>query len=182
MLKTLARYVRRLLGFADTGALLAEVDVGRGSRLSISNLDGMFPRLVHIGRNCIFAPTSMVLTHDASYYLFAEEYRVAPVWIGDNVFVGYGAIIMPGTRIGSNVVIGAGSVVTRDVPDNSVAAGVPARVVCSLDKYLEARKRHVMCKPPYAGKSPREMTSEDVDGFRRVVYGSHGLTDPPAPP
>lgn len=52
----------------------------------------------------------------------------APVIIGDNVWIGGGAIILPGVVIGNNVVIGAGSVVTADIPDNSVAVGNPCRV------------------------------------------------------
>ncbi|HOW70495.1 MAG TPA: DapH/DapD/GlmU-related protein [Phycisphaerae bacterium] len=170
MLKSVVRGVRRLLGQTDSSVILAQMDIGAGSRLSVSNLDGMFPQLIHIGRNCIFAPTAMVLAHDASYYLFTGEYRVAPVWIGDHVFVGYGAILMPGVRVGNNVVIGAGSVVTRNVDSDSVVAGVPARVVCPLNEYLEGRRKYVMCEPPYAGKRPRDMNPEDVEQFRRMVY------------
>lgn len=53
------------------------------------------------------------------------------VFIGDNCFIGFGAMIMPNVTIGRNCIIGAGSVVTRDIPDNSIAAGAPARVIRS---------------------------------------------------
>ncbi|MBP7937661.1 MAG: acyltransferase [Phycisphaerae bacterium] len=188
MLRSVVRGIRRLVGRTDSSTILARMDIGPGSRLSASNLDGMFPQLIHVGRNCIFAPTAMVLAHDASYYLFTGEYRVAPVWIGDNVFIGYGAILMPGIRIGHNVVIGAGSVVTRDVESDSVAAGVPARVICPLKEYLEGQKKYIMCKPPYAGRVPRDMTPEDVEQFRRMVYdrfrtaGGHPTGEAAQPP
>ena len=55
--------------------------------------------------------------------------RTAPVTIGNNVWIGGGAILLPGVTIGDNVVIGAGSVVTHDIPANSVAVGSPCRVI-----------------------------------------------------
>ena len=55
--------------------------------------------------------------------------RTAPVVVGDNVWIGGGAIQLPGVTIGSNTVIGAGSVVTRDIPANVVAVGSPCRVL-----------------------------------------------------
>lgn len=57
---------------------------------------------------------------------------VAPITIGDNVWLGGGAIVLPGVTIGDNSVIGAGAVVTRSIPANVVAVGNPARVVRSL--------------------------------------------------
>ena len=58
-----------------------------------------------------------------------------PITIGDNVHIGWNAIIMPNVHIGNNVVIGAGAVVTKDIPDNSVAVGVPAHVIQTTDEY-----------------------------------------------
>lgn len=57
----------------------------------------------------------------------------APIRIGDNVWIGGGAIVLPGVTVGENTVIGAGAVVTRDLPANAVAVGNPARVVRRLD-------------------------------------------------
>jgi acetyltransferase-like isoleucine patch superfamily enzyme len=55
--------------------------------------------------------------------------RIAPVWIGEGAWIGHGSVIMPGVRIGRNAVIGANSVVRCDIPDYSVAAGTPARII-----------------------------------------------------
>ena len=60
--------------------------------------------------------------------------------VGNDVYIGNNVIILPGVTIGNNVVIGAGAVVTHDIPDNSVAVGVPARVIKSADAYFEKIK------------------------------------------
>mgnify|MGYP002672982789 FL=1 len=55
------------------------------------------------------------------------------IWIGENVWIGAGAIVLPGCRIGNNCVIAAGSVVCRDIPDNVMVAGVPAKIKKSIE-------------------------------------------------
>ena len=69
------------------------------------------------------------------YPELAEMDRFGKVRIGDNCHIGMNALIMPGVTIGNNCIIGAGAVVTHDVPDNSVAVGVPARVIETVDEY-----------------------------------------------
>ena len=61
----------------------------------------------------------------------------SPVRIGNDVWIGGNVTILPGVSIGNNVVIAAGAVVNRDIPDNSLAAGVPARVIRALDNDLD---------------------------------------------
>lgn len=58
----------------------------------------------------------------------------------DNVFIGSGTRILYNTRIGHNVIIGANSLVNKDIPDNSVYAGIPARRICSFDEYVEKQR------------------------------------------
>ena len=60
--------------------------------------------------------------------------RALPITIGDNCWFGANVTVMPGVKIGSGCVIGAGSVVTKDIPDNSLAIGVPARVIKEIDQ------------------------------------------------
>ena len=155
--------------------IMKQMDIGKGTQVGLGSIDGMFPLLAHIGKNCIFAPSVMILTHDASYFLHTGEYRVAPVHIGDNVFIGYGVIIMPGVNIGNNVVIGAGSVVTRDIPSDTVIAGVPAKVICAISEYLDKRKKGQMFKASYEGKIPSQISSEDVAEFVKNVYQNIGV-------
>ena len=90
---------------------------------------------IKIGNNVMFAPNVQVYT--ATHPVNAEE-RITgkemgyAIEIGDNVWIGGGAIICPGVKIGKNTTIGAGSVVTKDIPENVVAAGNPCRVIREL--------------------------------------------------
>lgn len=101
---------------------------------------------IHIGNQVMIASNVQIYT--ASHPVLPKE-RLVPDWkergttffrtyarsvvIRDNAWIGGGCIILPGVTVGENSVVGAGSVVTRDVPDNCVAAGNPCRVIRSLD-------------------------------------------------
>jgi maltose O-acetyltransferase len=86
---------------------------------------------VRIGDFCFFGPSVQIYaaTHPLESQLRRSQEFGKPVTIGNDVWVGGGAIICPGVSIGSKTVIGAGSVVTRDIPDGVVAAGNPCRVI-----------------------------------------------------
>jgi maltose O-acetyltransferase len=90
---------------------------------------------VYIGSNVLIAPKVQIYT--AYHPLDVETRRsglemAAPITIGDDVWIGGGAIICPGVCIGNNTIIGAGSVVTKSIPANVVAAGNPCRVIRNL--------------------------------------------------
>ncbi len=93
------------------------------------------PAPVRIGSNVLFGPAVQIYT--ATHPLSHVERRTGlelarPIEIGSDTWIGGGAILCPGVRIGSRSVIGAGSVVTRDVPDGVLAAGSPCRVIRDL--------------------------------------------------
>jgi len=90
---------------------------------------------VQIGDFCFFGPSVQIYTalHPLDHAQRRTLESGQPVTIGDDVWIGGGAIICPGVRIGSRTVIGAGSVVTRDVPEGVFAAGNPCRVIRTLD-------------------------------------------------
>lgn len=106
---------------------------------------GTEPYLIKCGCNCVFAARVNFITHDGGVnVLNALGYfdgkwmdNMAPIVVGDNVYIGMGAYIMPGVTIGNNVIIGANAVVTRNIPDNSVAVGMPARVIKNINEYYE---------------------------------------------
>ncbi len=86
---------------------------------------------VRIGGFTLFGPAVQILTplHPFNAELRRREEFGKPIEIGSDVWVGGGALILPGVRIGSRAVIGAGSVVTRDIPERAFAAGNPCRVI-----------------------------------------------------
>ena len=92
---------------------------------------------ITIGKNALFGPNCQLLTPlhplDAQERISGIEYG-APITIGDNFWAGGGVTILPGVTLGDNVVVGAGSVVTKSYGDNVVLAGNPARIIKELDK------------------------------------------------
>lgn len=102
---------------------------------------GSEPYLISIGDNAIIAMGVTFITHDGSAGLFRKEYPglncYKEINVGNNVFIGINSIILPGVTIGNNVIIGAGSIVNKDIPDNVVVAGVPAKIIKSIDEYKE---------------------------------------------
>jgi maltose O-acetyltransferase len=89
-----------------------------------------------IGKNCFIAPGVHIYTAthpiDPLERISGTEYG-KPVTIGDNVWIGGRAVINPGVKIGNNVVVASGAVITKDVPDNVVVGGNPARIIKHID-------------------------------------------------
>lgn len=117
------------------------VRIGENCRI-VGRIDfGSEPYLVRIGDEVIISSDVVILTHDGAVGLFRQQYPgmnvYAPVTVGNRVFLGNRTMLMPGVTIGDDVVIGAGSLVTRSIPSGSVAAGVPAKVLRTLDSYKE---------------------------------------------
>ena len=116
---------------------LRGVKVGKGSKISRSVIiDDSYPNLVEIGEKVWITAGAQILCHqrDLSYYEINKPVMNCPlivnkVIIKDGAHIGIGAIILPGVTIGKGAVVGAGAVVSSNIPDWSVAAGVPARVM-----------------------------------------------------
>ncbi|MBL0225856.1 MAG: hypothetical protein IPQ16_09865 [Geobacteraceae bacterium] len=89
---------------------------------------------IEIGNNTLIASHSVITsqTHSFGSALYRETVDYKPVVIGDNVWIGAGAIILPGVTVGNNSVIGSGSLVNRDVPENVVVIGSPAKIFRSI--------------------------------------------------
>jgi maltose O-acetyltransferase len=98
---------------------------------------------IKIGNFTLFGPGVQILTpvHPLEAGLRRKQEYGKPIEIGSDVWVGGGALILPGVRIGSKTVIGAGSVVTRDVPERVFAAGNPCRVIREITENDQAEVR-----------------------------------------
>ena len=105
--------------------------------------------LIEIGDNVTFGPGVYLLAHDASTKKELGYTKIGKVSIGDRAFVGANTIVMPGVHVGKNSIIGAGSVVTHDVPDNVVFAGNPARFICSTEDYYSKHREKLNVSPVY---------------------------------
>ena len=102
---------------------------------------GSEPWIITLGENVFITDGVKFITHDGGTLIFRNQVPdleiTKPIVVGDNVYIGNNVILLPGVTIGNNVVIGAGAVVTKDIPDNSLAVGVPARVIKTIDAYFE---------------------------------------------
>ena len=98
----------------------------------------------------MFSGNVSLYTHDGgvkvlnslNYFDGKRMDKVGKIVIGNNCFIGAHSKIMPGVTIGDNVIVGAGAIVTKDVPSNSIVAGIPARVICTIDDYYEKNKKN----------------------------------------
>ncbi len=109
------------------------------------------PVLLEIGDYCKITQGVTIITHDYSRSVLRRVYGQiigdgAPVIIGNNVFIGINSIILMGTRLGDNTIVGAGSVVKGTFPDNVVIAGTPAKVICTLQEFKEKRERQMFAE------------------------------------
>lgn len=103
----------------------------------------LYPELIKLHNNIMISAGVRLITHDASFVVlnrldigrFAE--RVGCIEIMDNVYIGYNATIMPNVRIGKNVIVGAGALVSKDLESSGVYVGVPAKKICSFEDYVE---------------------------------------------
>ena len=142
------------------------VKVGEGSRIYTRSFSGE-PWLVSIGDRVTVAPGVDFITHDASSWLLQDEkgrrYRYARITVGNDVFIGANAVILPGVRIGNRVIVAAGSVVNRSIPDNCVVGGVPARFLRTFDDFARRGLAVFRSEVDKRGKTFREQVDSIVD-------------------
>jgi acetyltransferase-like isoleucine patch superfamily enzyme len=122
-------------------ARLLGIEVGTDCRI-YSLIWGSEPFLIDIGNRVTITDGVKILTHDGATWLIRNSdgkryQKYSPVKIGDDVFIGINSIIMPGVVIGNKVIIAAGSVVTKDVPNYSIYGGNPAQKICTYAEYEE---------------------------------------------
>lgn len=126
--------------------ILGGVKLGERVKLVTCPNFGSEPYLISIGNDTTVSFNVVFVTHDASTRVIRnlpdgnpETVIYGKIEIGRNCFIGCRTTILPNVKIGDNSIIGACSLVNRDIPANSIAAGNPCKVICSLDEY---RKKH----------------------------------------
>lgn len=92
--------------------------------------------LISIGDNCTLGPNVRLIAHDASTKKILGYTKIGKIDIKENCFLGDSAIVLPNVTIGPNSIVGAGSVVTKNIPPETIAAGNPARPISTLSEYI----------------------------------------------
>lgn len=101
------------------------MDIGKNCSVARSaTMERAYPQSIHIGDNSRVSIEAMVLGHD-----FFRGKEQSDTYIGHNTVIGGRAIVLPGLKIGNHVFVGAGTVVTKDIPDNCLVAGNPAKII-----------------------------------------------------
>lgn len=131
----------------DSVTIAREAGVKIGERCKVFSdvnvLFGSEPYLVEIGNHVEIASGCRFVTHDGSVWVLREFEglekidKFGRIIVGNNVFIGLNTTILPGVTIGDNVVIGACSLVNKNIPSGEVWAGVPAKRICSLEEYKD---------------------------------------------
>lgn len=126
--------------------------IGEGVNLPMSTwIDTPHCFLISIGDNCGFGDNCAILAHDAMPNEYLDATKIGKVIIHESCHFGMRTIILPGVEIGPRSVVGSGSVVIKDIPPNTVASGNPAKVICTLDEFLDKHRDQMKTAPlfPY---------------------------------
>lgn len=184
----LLRLISDIKTFIQYGDLPTSFFIKRGmkvgknfNRQSGTRLDPSNCWLIEIGDDVIMGNKSQIIAHDFSTMHYTGYARFGRVVIGDRVFIGANATILMNVHIGDDVIIGAGSLVNKDIPSNSVVAGVPARVICKTSDYVNKQSNLIARSPRfskedtnYAGRMSEEKKKEILDAIdscpERVFY------------
>ncbi|KQP97660.1 hypothetical protein ASG06_17995 [Rathayibacter sp. Leaf185] len=120
------------------------VKVGEGCRIVSCQVRSEYD-LLTIGDRVTVSSEVLFITHDGAGWLANDEkgrrYRLAPITIGDDSFIGARSTILPGVRIGSGCIVAAGSIVTKSVPSGAIVGGNPARVIGETATFRERALR-----------------------------------------
>jgi maltose O-acetyltransferase len=178
--RTVKRLIRgqvaRLRGQLSVERLVAD-GLELGKRTFIARdvyLDPGHPWLISIGDESGLSPGVIVLVHDASMRRHMGFTRIARVVIGNRVFVGAGAIILPGSRIGDDSIVGAGAVVRGDVPPGSLVVGNPAKIVADVESVADWHRHAAMHSPswpPHGWMSGHGITEARKRAQREALAG-----------
>lgn len=127
------------------------------------------PFLVTLGDNVYISLDAKFICHDGSVLPFRKDIPDLDITkrinIGNNVFIGLGALILPGVTIGNDCIVGAYAVVTKDVPDGTIVAGNPARVIKKTDDYLKKAKEDSLHIGHLVGKE-KEKVYKEIFGIK----------------
>jgi len=153
--------------------------IGRNVWLPSSTwIDTSYCFLISIGDHCGFGEECHILAHDAQMDEFLDAARIGRVTIHESCHIGARCVILPGVDIGPRTIVGAGSVISKSLPPDTVCAGSPARVICTLEEYLAKHRARMANSPsfPYSvgiSSDERAKMVEAVAKRDAYVTGGH---------
>jgi serine acetyltransferase len=139
------------------------------------SIDRGFAWAVEIGADATLSANVQIITHDSAMFRPTGYTLVRPVKIGIMSYIGAGATILPGAVIGDGADVGAGSVVTGEIPAGTVAVGNPARVIGDVGEFVE-RHRRAMTEIPRFEKGPAEpggLRTSELEAMKKAL-ADHG--------
>jgi maltose O-acetyltransferase len=171
--------LRRVRGQpTDTRMVRRGLRLGRDVYINeTATVDPDFLWLISIDDEAVIANHAHIIAHDASTRPFTGFTRIAKVHIGKRVYVGAGAIILPGVTIGDGAVVGAGAVVRRDVEPGAIVIGNPAQTVGRADEFAakhRARQAEAPSYPSHGFSGYGEVPPENMERVRRELADGSG--------
>ncbi len=158
MTRALLRLARRLRAKLERARIERRWELLRSRGMHIGRdvwlpsgtvIDASHCYLIHIGDHVGFGDECMLLAHDAQVDEFLDAARIGRIVIHDSSHIGARTVILPGVEIGPRTVVGAGSVVSRSLPPDTVCVGSPARVIMTLEEYLERHRQGIASRPTF---------------------------------
>lgn len=143
MFKIIKNIYKRLFWSKKKWARDRGVTIGKNCWIATRNF-GSEPYLITIGNHVQITDDVRFFTHGGGWVLRLEQPDFdcfGKIKVGNNVYIGNSAIILPGVTIGNNVVVGAGAIVTKSIPDGVLVAGNPAKIVGKFEKYKEKMQK-----------------------------------------
>jgi acetyltransferase-like isoleucine patch superfamily enzyme len=137
-------------------AILRGMKIGKRTRFVGSHDFGTEPFLITVGDDCLIANDASFLTHDGAIQIplvrdgssfdavYSKQSRFGKIIIGNNCFIGYRAILLPGTYIGDNTIVAAGSVVRGEFPSDVVIGGNPGKILQGLTEYESKNRGYII--------------------------------------
>lgn len=158
-MKKLISLLKKIMFSPEKRARMAGVNIGHNNFIACDFWSSE-PYLITIGNNCQITRGVKMHTHGgggAVRLKYPKFDCFGKVTIGDYVYLGNDVTIMPGVSIGNNVLVAACSVVTKSVPSNVVIGGNPARVLCTIDDYIERNLKYNLNSKGLSARAKKDL-------------------------